>query len=390
MRIPLAWRNSTSNLSKLVLSGAGIGFAVLLMFSQVGFLNGLFDSAVQILKLIDADLIALSRARYTVPSEQRFDLKLLRHASTVPQVDTAFPIYIDRALADIRVIGNPSRSIRAIGVPIGYDLFLSKEMNQAVRSLSSPDQILVDRKSKPKYGFEKSDLNLLHNQAVELSGRSARLNGWVDIGTDFVYDGSIVLTDRGVERFLPHRNANAPPLEAVDLGLIRLKSNDANSVELAKQAIAPLLGIGVEILTKQELIDREIAFWARSTPIGIIFSIGTVMGLLVGVIICYQILFTDISDHLAEFATLKAMGYGPSYFLTFILCQSFYLTIIGFIPGLLASIALYHILSEWSGLVMVLTPGRVAFVFALTFIMCTISGLLALRKLWSADPASLF
>jgi putative ABC transport system permease protein len=390
MRTPLAWLNTTSSIPKLALGASGIGFAVLLMFMQIGFLNGLFDSAVQVVRLLDADLVLLSPARYTVPSEQRFDVKILDRIQPNPRVQSVHPVYIDRAVSEIRVMGYGARSIRAIGVPTDAPIFIDPAMNAKCAQLAQPNQILVDRKSKKKYGFEKKDLQRLRQQEVELSGKQARMTDWVEVGTDFVYDGTIVLSERGVAHFFPTRNGFASPLSAADLGLVILKDRTPASLEAARKEFEPLVGQGVQIMTKHELIAREIGFWARNTPIGAIFSIGTVMGLVVGVIICYQILFTDISDHLAEFATLKAMGYGPSYFLRFILAQAFYLSLFGFFPGWIASWFLYYGLAEWTGLVMRLTTGRILLVFCLTFAMCTASGLLAVRKLWAADPASLF
>ena len=114
------------------------------------------------------------------------------------------------------------------------------------------------------------------------------------------------------------------------------------------------------------------------------------MGLVVGAIICYQIQFTDISEHMPEFATLKAMGYGTSYFWSIILCQSFYLACLGFLPGLLVSYGLYSMLAESSGLVMSMTWERILLVWGLTLVMCLVSGALAIRKLFGTDPASLF
>ena len=63
------------------------------------------------------------------------------------------------------------------------------------------------------------------------------------------------------------------------------------------------------MLTKAGLIAKEQGFWDHVAPIGTVFSIGVVMGFIVGLAICYQVLFSDISERLAEFATLKAMGY---------------------------------------------------------------------------------
>lgn len=388
MRTPLAWLNTTSSLPKLLLASSGIGFAVVLMFMQIGFLNGLFDSTVQILRLLDADLVIMSPARYTVPSEQRFNYGLLHRARSANHVVSVQPIYIDRSMSEIRVIGHVSRSIRAIGVPLEGNVFLDAKMNTRCRMLTDVDFALVDRKSKEKYGFEKYDLQKLRDQEAELSGRKVELKDWVEIGTDFVYDGSLILSDRGVEHFFPFRNGTKPPLAAVDLGLVKLtKGADSLQVQAELQSI---LGGAIHVYDRESLIRREIGFWATNTPIGIIFTIGTVMGLFVGVIICYQILFTDIHDHLAEFATLKAMGYGPYYFLRFVMLQSFYLSVFGFLPGWLVSWFLYIWLADLTGLVMMLTVYRVLLVFCLTFLMCTVSGALAVRKLWAADPATLF
>jgi putative ABC transport system permease protein len=388
MRTPLAWLNTTSSIPKLILASAGIGFAVILMFMQIGFLNGLFDSTVQLLRLLKADLVIISPARYTVPSEQRFDYGLLQRAYGVDGVVRVQPLYLDRSMAEVRVIGNVSRSIRAIGVPLDGDVFLDPVMNSKCKLLGDANAALVDRKSKLKYGFEKRDLDRLRNQEIELSGKKVEMKEWVEIGTDFVYDGSIVVSERGVENFFPFRNGRKPPLAAVDLGLVVIDPKQDKDTVLKN--LQERLGEAVHVYDRELLIRREIGFWATNTPIGIIFSIGTVMGLFVGVIICYQILFTDIHDHLGEFATLKAMGYGPLYFLRFVMLQSFYLSVFGFLPGWLASWGLYIWLADLTGLVMTLTPLRVLLVFMLTFLMCTISGALAVRKLWKADPAALF
>ena len=388
MRTPLAWLNTTSSPPKLLLASSGIGFAVVLMFMQIGFLNGLFDSTVQILRLLDADLVIMSPARYTVPSEQRFNYGLLQRARAATGIRSVQPLYIDRSMSEVRVIGHVSRSIRAIGVPLDGDVFIDPDMNNKCRLLTDANYALVDRKSKAKYGFEKVNLQLLRDQEVELSGRRVEMKEWIEIGTDFVYDGSVIVSDRGVEHFFPFRNGTKPPLAAVDFGLVKL-SEGTNKTTVQEQ-LQLMLGGAVHVYEREALIRREISFWATNTPIGIIFSIGTIMGLFVGVIICYQILFTDIHDHLAEFATLKAMGFGPYYFLRFIMLQSFYLSVFGFLPGWLISWLLYLWLSELTGLVMMLTAQRVLLVFFLTFLMCTISGALAVRKLWAADPATLF
>ncbi|MFM8573910.1 MAG: FtsX-like permease family protein [Pirellula sp.] len=388
MQTPLAWLNVTSNPGRVLLNALGIGFAVVLMFTQIGFLYGLFDSAVEVIRLMKADLVVLSPARYTVPSEQRFDYGLIDRAKGVAGVNQVIPLYMDRSLAVARVEGHVSRSIRVLGVPVDAKPFTDEPMNRRCEELSDARMALVDRRSKETYGFEKRDLAKLRAQNVELSGQRVTLRDWVTIGTDFVYDGTLIVSEAGVERYFPTRNGRGQPLAAVDLGLIRLEPG--SQIEQVRSNLQSVLGNGVEVFTHRELVDREIGFWARNTPIGIIFSIGTIMGMLIGVIICYQILFTDIQDHLPEYATLKAMGYGPGYFLRFVLAQAFYLCMSGFIPGWIVSWFLYQWLSDWTGLVMRLQPDRVFIVGMLTLIMSILSGLLAVRKLWRTDPAALF
>jgi putative ABC transport system permease protein len=388
-RTPLAWKNLTSEPRKLGLAAGGVGFAVLLMFMQIGFRNALFDSTVQVAQLLKADLFILSRSRNNLPNEQRFGQATLEQARGIPGVQAVVPIYIERAATELRVIGNPSRLIRVIGVPLEGSVFVDKEMDDKRQLLSDPRTALLDRMTKKSYGFERKNLAKLREQEVELSGKQLRIADWVQIGTDFVHDGSLIVSEEAIRNFFPLRaGGRDDPLKVVDFGLIQL-APDAN-IEQVRQAVRALAPKQIDVMTKKEIIRREIKFWGTATPIGIIFTVGTVMGLVVGTIICYQILYTDITDHLAEFATLKAMGYSSKYFGQLVLMQSIYLTFIGFIPGFAVTMGLYTLLGKTTGLIMMLSVERVLFVFVLTLVMCIVSGLLAVRKLLSADPANLF
>jgi DevC protein len=149
-------------------------------------------------------------------------------------------------------------------------------------------------------------------------------------------------------------------------------------------------GDDVKVMTKSAFRDQERRFWRTSTPIGFIFGLGGLMGLIVGIVICYQVLATEVADHLPEFATLKAMGYGDLHLCGVVLQQALWLALCGFIPGVLVSLGLYSLLGEQTGLPMALTWDRAATVLAGTVVMCTLSGLITLRKVLTADPAELF
>ncbi len=147
---------------------------------------------------------------------------------------------------------------------------------------------------------------------------------------------------------------------------------------------------GLRFLTVEEMIGQEQAFWQYQTSIGQIFGLGVILGFVVGVVICYQVLSSDIRDHLAEYATLKAVGYGNTYLMKVVCRQAIWLALLGFAPGTLFAGAVYWMLRTQTGLPMQLAPWTVGLVLILTLVMCLISAYLAIRKLFEADPAELF
>ena len=386
-RTPLAWKNLSADWRRLLLASGGVGFAAMLMFMQNGFRNALLDSPVQLVKSLSGDLIAVSSARYSLTSEQTFPRQLIDRAMSDAAVGDITPIYIEISRAQIRVIGNARRPIRVIGTPIKSGLFDDREIDQKLSLLSGPNTALLDRHTRGSYGFTLDRPARLSQQQVELLGRQLNVVAAVDVGTDFANDGTIIVSDRSFAEYFYFRG-NGDPLGRVDLAVIRLRHGEDPS-KVAKRLTA-LQNDQWEVFPRQDLIDREIRFWNKQTPIGIIFSVGAMMGFAVGVIICYQILFTSIHDSMSEFATLKAMGYPTRYFVALVVRQSVYLSLAGFIPALLVSYGMFQLIEALVGLPMLLTLPRVGLVLALTVTMCLTSGLLAMRKLISADPASLF
>ena len=146
----------------------------------------------------------------------------------------------------------------------------------------------------------------------------------------------------------------------------------------------------VRVLTRNEFVELERRYWATNTPIGFIFKIGVLMGLFVGCIIVYQILYTDVSSHLREYATLKAMGYTERFMFSVVMQQSFFLSILGFLPALLISEVVYIVTERMTLLPFHMTAGRIIVVYALTMLMCAASASLAVRRLKQADPAEIF
>ncbi len=386
-RTALAWKNLVNDWRRLALGSAGVAFAAILMFMQNGFRNALLDSPVRLLEMVDCDLVGISVARYSLPTDQTFPASLYDRGIADADVKSALPMYLERSRAQVRVAGQPRRPIRVIAMQPQSGWFIDKQMDDLMPRLMPTGTALLDRRSRSTYGFAINDPETLAEQPIELLDRRLRIVGLVDIGNDFANDGTLVVSRDTFARFFPFRGGGNATDE-VDLALIRaIRGADLNALAARLTALDPRVWL---VLPRQALIDREIQFWNRQTPIGMIFFVGAIMGFAVGVIICYQILFNSIHDSLPEFATLKAMGYDNRYFVWLVARQAIYLSLLGFIPALLISSLVFELL-QWSiGLPMQLTLPRIALVLGLTTAMCLVSGLFALRRLLSADPASLF
>jgi putative ABC transport system permease protein len=385
-RVPLAWQNLTHNRRRLAVAIGGIGFAVILMFMETGFENALIDSTVKVLEDLNADIIVTSKAQYSLTAGQAFSRRRLLQAEACAGVASASPLYIESFVADLKTPGTKRHPIRVLAFDLADRAILLPDVVEQTNALAERGAALFDVKGKPAYNIDARRLTAAP-EGLELSGKSVRLVGTFSLGTDFANDGNLIMSAANFARYFPSRTGR-DPLDAVTLGLVRVDPYE--DVSVVQERLIAALPDDVAVFTKPQFIAQEMAFWRRSTPIGYIFAVGTIMGFFVGIVICYQVIYADVAKHLREFATLKAMGYRNRYFVGLVLRQSLYLSLLGFVPGLLASMVLYAALANYTGLLLILTAKRALLVLLLTIAMCAISGTLAMRKLWSADPAELF
>jgi putative ABC transport system permease protein len=367
---------------------AGVGFAVVLMFTELGFRNALFDSTIQILEKLNADLILASTAHKGLVSFERFDKQRIYQARSCPGVAGAYPFYMHFYGVLWKARDTALHPIRLLAFPLSDPVLAIPEVAEHAEQLSESGTALFDLRSKPLFGLPDPREPVANQPGFEICNRRVRLVGTFELGTDFLSDGNLILSDDNFATYCATRVPGGDPLSIVDLGVVQLA--EGASVDQVRQALARLLPGDVRVYTKQEFIDREIEFWNNSTPVGYVFFLGMVIGFLVGVVVCYQIISADISDHIPEFATLKAMGYRNRYFMGFVLQEAILLSVLSFIPGLLVSLGLYAVLAKGTGLLMVLNVPRATEVFVLTAVMCLASGCLAMRKVLAADPADLF
>ncbi len=245
----------------------------------------------------------------------------------------------------------------------------------------------ADTHSKSFFRFPRDPAELSEDRLYELAGQTLRIVGLFQNGIDFSNEGNLVMTPANFGQYFPMRGDGAP-LSLVDYVVVRCQTDVDESVVAAR--LKKLLGPQVIVQSRQSFVQSEREFWSSNTPIGLVFWVGTIIGFVVGMSICYQVLATDILDHMSEFSTLKAMGYPPMFFGLVVVSQALVLSLVSFVPGTLVALMIFQVTNLGTGLFLFLDLERTTLVLGLTILMCVLSGLIALRKLLLADPASLF
>lgn len=395
--VTLAWLNLVHDRRRLVVSMAGVAFAVVLMAMELGFRFALLDSMVELIRLLDTDLVIVSSSKTTLASSAPFNGRVIDDARAFGGVVEACPLYIETTFSVIRKpepapgsdrAGSAphrttARKIRVIAFNPEDHAFRIREVDAKEAELAAPDTALFDAASHGSYG------PIAAGRDTVLAQRPVRVVGTFRMGTDMVNDGNLIMSDQNYLRYFPDRRLRRPELRAVELGLVRLAPS-ADPRAVARALDHALAGRRVRVFTKDEFLAREREFWDVRTPVGTIFWVGALLGLVVGAVICYQILSSDIADHISEYATLKAMGRPSAFLVGVVMVEALVLSLVGFVPGIALSGLLYRGLAAYTGLLMNLTPTRALLVLGLTVLMCQASGLFAIRKLLTADPAGLF
>ena len=382
-KTPLAWLQVKREKTRLAVALAGIAFANVLMFVQMGLKDALYDSAASPYAPLQGDLFIISPAFENLQVVKSFSRERLFQAAGVPGVESINSMYIGRGQwrnSQTRL----SYTILTFGINPNQSPFSLPEVNQQLPKLKLLNQVLYDQAGRESFfGNVPQQREQTPSLPVQINNRSTQVVGTFTLGASFAADGNLIASHSTFLRLFPERRPHE-----IDVGLLKLKSNaDIEQVQSALQARLPK---DVLVLTLDELTTREKNYWSNGSPIGFIFDLGTIIGFLVGLVIVYQILYSDVSDHLPEYATLKAMGYSDSYLVSVLVQEALILAVLGFLPGLVLSSGLYFIAKSATLLPIGMTLSRAVLVLVLTIVMCTASGAVALQKLQAADPADVF
>ncbi len=381
-RTPLGWLQLSRERSRLLVALSGIAFADVLMFMQLGFQSALYDSNTKLSRALDADIVLVNPQARNTQNLSTFSRRRLYQAKDIPGVRSAEAFYsnvITWKHPDTR----KETSIQVIAFDPDRSALTLTEVNQQLNKLKLPDHVLFDRKSRGDYKQAIALVEQGKPTQTEVDSRTITISGVFSLGASFGADGILIASDQTFLHFFPRREA-----ASISLGLIQLEPGyDSKKIAMELQNYLPN---DVRVLTHEEYIDFEESYWRTESPIGFIFGLGTAMAFVVGVVIVYQVLSTDVNNHLKEYATFKAMGYRNQYLLAIVFEEALILALLGFIPGFILPIGLYQLAANATALPIYMKTSRAIVVFCLTLMMCVISGAIATRRLQSADPADMF
>src|SRR5262245_530174 len=387
MKTPIAWLNLVHQKKRTLVAVAGVAFAVLLVFMQLGFYGAAEGTATIVYDELNFDVMLTSPQYIDINRAGTFPAARLSQALAVAGVAEAAPVNVSfgawrNADAPPQYAYRP-QNIMVMGVRPQDEIFRSTRKNlrsvfeQYRDELQKPGEALIDSQSHAEFG------NFSPGRSVEVGPQRIEIVGQFRLGTGFGANGLIIVSDETFLRIYPWY-----PTGRVSLGVLRLAPG-ADADEVA-QRLRGVLPDDVTALTAREVAERERRQWVEKTSLGLIFRLGVGVALFVGVVFVYQVISSDIANRLHEFATLKAMGYGPLYLAGVVLQQAMLIALLAYGPGLIGSLALYSLARGTTGVPIAMNMVRAILVLALTIGMCSISGVLALRKVQSADPAELF
>jgi putative ABC transport system permease protein len=382
MRAPLGWLQLKHKPLRLIVALSGIAFAVLLIMMQLGFRSALFESAVRFHERFDYDIALFSPDSVFIVRPQPFSIRRLYQALGFDSVENVTPVYIFPSVWK-NPWNNQRRSIQTIGFNPDEAVLKTPGFLQAKELLRQQDVVIFDRGSRPEFGPVGDTFDAGQPVITEVNDREIEVVGLFRMGTSFGIDGTIITSDDNWLRLFPQH-----PRNEIQLGLIKLREG-ADTTRIRNE-MAEYLPDDVLVMTRQQFVQREKDYWNGATPIGYIFAFGAIMGFVVGAIIVYQILFADVSEHLNEYATLRAMGYKNRFVSGIVLQQAVILAVLGYLPGVAIVYWLYGKAAAATSLPLYITQERAITVFLMTLAMCAISGLLAVRKVRRLDPADVF
>lgn len=374
-RVPIAWRNTFQNKKRTITALGGITFSILLIFMQLGLLNGARRTATMLYDFFTCDLVIVSDKYQYLAEADSFDIMRMIQTKVTPGVDEVFKIKINGGAWADTTTGLTCQAL-IFGIDADSTFIENAALRTGLTALQGDNAVLVDMYSHADYGDKSIGAQ------PKINDKSVVIAGHFVLGVTLFSDGAVVVDNSMFDRLVPGRS------RTVTIGLVRI--TPGSDPDTVKQSLEQVLPDDVLVFKRDEMIKQEQDYFIAVKPMGIMFQMGVIVAFIVGVVVLFQVLSTDISNRINEFATMKAMGFSHFYIYGIGIRQALIFSTFSYIPALIMSIGIFKVILIAAHLHVAMTMNMALLVLAISICMCTISCVLALQKVRKTDPAELF
>ena len=371
----LALKNLFHEKVRFAVTLVGIVFSVILTAVQLGIFQGFIAASTDIVDRSNADLWIVSQNVSHVEQGVEFSESKLYKVRVINGVERA----------EKQIVSLGAKAKKADGSTDGITLVgsdLDGGMGGAwnvvegnLADLKTPDAIFVDK----LYAEKKLSVSRI-GQVIEINKRRARVVGFTKGIRIFTSQPAVFTSFKNAQSFLNMRED--------EMFYIVVKAKEGKNLDELKKEISAKLE-NVEVLTRAELVYRQVLYWVIGTGAGITVLVAAFLAIIVGVIIVAQTIYSATVDHIREYGTLKAMGATNFYLYKIIITQSVVSGLIAYVIGIAVSLIISRISMEGT-LAIIVNFRLVAALFVLTILMCCGSSIVAIRKATLIDPAMVF
>lgn len=380
-RLPIGWLQLTHNRTRFAAALAGVAFANVLVFVQLGIMNSMGAATLRPYDFFQADIMISAGDANSLTDGGNVARQWMLQAMADPDVTDGMGLFIANVAWDR---GDKDISLSTFGVDPVKPGLVSAEIAGDLPLLQVQDAAILDRMAR---GLAKDEAAAIRPQtplAFETQSRTLVAYATFTGGGGFGGDGYMLVSDQTFLSLFPARSSAAPDHILLTLG----RGADVATVVARLRTL--ISDPSLRIRSYADAAQDDLKYQQTRRPTGIIFGFGVLIGVLVGLVIVYQVLSTDVADHLREYATFKAMGYGPHFFLSVVFEEALILGVMGFIPGLIVGTAILTLMGKITTLPLAMSFSMAVSVFIGTVVFSAVSGAIATRRLAAADPADLF
>jgi putative ABC transport system permease protein len=380
-RLPIGWLQLNHKRGRFIAALSGVAFANVLVFVQLGIMNSMATATLRPYAFFNADIMISAADANALAAGGNVARQWMLQAFADPDVIAGTGLFI--ANAPLKR-GDTDISLTTFGIDPGQPGFIAPQIAGDIALLQVRDVAILDRLAR---GIPRDEAAAIRPQtplSFETQTRTLTALTTFAGGGGFGGDGYMFVSDQTFLSLFASRRSTAP-------NHILLRLRPGADVAVVADRLRDLISDNtLRIRSFADAAQEDLRFQQTQRPTGVIFGFGVLIGVLVGLVIVYQVLSADVADHLREYATFKAMGYGPRFFLGIVVEEALVLGILGFLPGLAVGTAILTLMGMVTTLPLAMTPGMAGTVFLGTLVFSVLSGVIATRRLAAADPADLF